>query len=160
MSSIIPYKVYSPILNAPYVLGVSDCLTVVREILERAYGITIPNYARPNFFHVPELNLMMRIAQEDFFIERKAVDMKDIQPGDILCFTVNAETVNHIGIYVGNNLFVHQVLDCAPREENFSLNWFRRLKYVFYHQDIEQAKPKFDVLELMPNYKKVITYVE
>lgn len=160
MNASIPYKIYAPILSSFYALGTFDCLTVIREILNRAYGITIPNYARPKNFHMPELNLMMRIAQEDFFIERESLDIKDLQAGDILCFTYQSETVNHVGIYVGNNVFVHQMLDSKPREDNMSLNWFRRLKYVFYHQDIVQAKPKFDVLDLMPNYKKVMNYVE
>lgn len=160
MVNVIPYKAYSKLLEAPYVLGTSDCFTVVREILNRAFGVVIPNYARPFRFHTPELNLMLRIAQEDFFIERPAVDLKDFQPGDILCFTVNSETVNHVGIYVGNNVFVHQLHNCSPREDDLSLNWMRRLKYVFYHQDVEQAKPKFDTLDLMPNYKKVMNYVE
>lgn len=160
MVNVIPYKAYSNLLEAPYVLGTSDCFTVIRNILNQAFGIVIPNYARPRMFHAPELNLMLRIAQEDFFIERPAVDFKELHPGDILCIAINSETVNHVGIYVGNNIFVHQLHNCAPREENLSLNWMRRIKYVFYHEDVEQAKPQFDVLDLMPNYKKVMNYVE
>lgn len=151
---------YSPILTWPYRLGSSDCLTVVREILSRAYGVTIPNYARPEGFHADELNLMMRIANEDFFKLRPSLDIKDLQAGDILCFSYLSTNVNHVGIYVGNNTFVHQMDKSFPREENFSLSWFRRLKYVFYHEDIEQVKPKFDILDLMPNYVKVMNYVE
>ena len=35
------------------------------------------------------------------------VDPKDIQPGDVLCFYSSSNYVGHVGIYIGNNTFVH-----------------------------------------------------
>ena len=35
------------------------------------------------------------------------VDPSDLQPGDILCFYSGSSYIGHVGIYIGNNRFVH-----------------------------------------------------
>ena len=36
-----------------------------------------------------------------------AVDTSALQPGDLLCFYSSADYIGHVGIYIGNNRFVH-----------------------------------------------------
>lgn len=36
-----------------------------------------------------------------------AVDTSALQPGDLLCFYSSADYIGHVGIYIGNNLFIH-----------------------------------------------------
>jgi cell wall-associated NlpC family hydrolase len=62
----------------------------------------------------------------------KAVSRKDLQPGDLLFFVTSGKTINHVGIYVGGNKFVH-----APRKHKpvstGDLNnswWSQRLKAI------------------------------
>jgi probable lipoprotein NlpC len=35
------------------------------------------------------------------------VARKDLQPGDLLFFITNGRSISHVGIYIGNNTFVH-----------------------------------------------------
>jgi cell wall-associated NlpC family hydrolase len=35
------------------------------------------------------------------------VDSSDLQPGDLLAFYSSGSYIGHIGIYIGNNMFVH-----------------------------------------------------
>lgn len=35
------------------------------------------------------------------------VARKDLQPGDLVFFNTNGRSVSHVGIYIGNNTFVH-----------------------------------------------------
>ncbi|NGQ97406.1 C40 family peptidase [Brevibacillus sp. SYP-B805] len=35
------------------------------------------------------------------------VARKDLQPGDLLFFNTNGRSISHVGIYIGNNTFVH-----------------------------------------------------
>ena len=37
----------------------------------------------------------------------KSVSRSDLQPGDIVCFTGSGSASGHVGIYIGNNKFVH-----------------------------------------------------
>lgn len=157
--STIPYSIYKDLLKSPYLLGTNDCYTVVREVLNRAFGVLMPNYARPEFFYDPQLDLFTKIAQEPYF-EHLPVDAKFLKSGDILCFKVHNERVNHVGIYLGNNLFLHQLYNCNPREENLSMAWLRRVDIVLRHKDVEHENQTLSILEFMPNYKKVKNYVE
>lgn len=160
MSNIIPYDKYRHILNYPkYELGVFDCYSVIKDVLKEAYGVEIPNYARPKNFDLPQLDLFSKIAREDFFIERPSLDVKQFQAGDILSFKVRSSNVNHVGIYLGNNLFLHQLHESLPREDNLSLAWLRRLAAVHYHEDIDQQKVLVDLIDLMPDHLKVEGYV-
>ena len=36
-----------------------------------------------------------------------AVDISALQPGDLLCFYSSADYIGHVGIYIGNNRFIH-----------------------------------------------------
>ena len=36
-----------------------------------------------------------------------AVDTSALQPGDLLCFYSSADYIGHVGIYIGNNRFIH-----------------------------------------------------
>ena len=160
MSNIIPYDKYKHIINYPkYELGVFDCYSVIKDVLKEAYGIEIPNYARPKNFDLPQLDLFSKIANEDFFIERPALDVKQFQAGDILSFKIRSSNVNHVGIYLGNNLFLHQLHESLPREDNLSLAWLRRLAAVHYHEDVDQQKVLVDLIDLMPVHLKVEGYV-
>ena len=160
MSNIIPYEKYKHVLEYPeYLLGVFDCYTVIRDVLKSAYGVVISNYARPENFYLPELDLFSKIATEDFFIERPTLDVKQFQAGDILSFKVKSSTVNHVGIYLGNNLFIHQMYDSLPREDNLSIAWMRRLAAVHYHRDVDQERVLVDLIDLMPDHLKVEGYV-
>ena len=161
MSKIIPYANYKAVLKYPrYELGVFDCYTVIKDVLKEHYGIVIPNYARPFNFHLPPLDLFSKIAKEDFFIHRPSLDFKEIQAGDILSFKVKSDTVNHVGIYLGNGLFLHQLYNSMPREDSLSLAWMRRLAAVHYHEQIEQEKNVIDFVDIMPDYLKDERYVE
>lgn len=35
------------------------------------------------------------------------VDPSDLQPGDLLCFYSSGDYIGHVGMYIGNNMFVH-----------------------------------------------------
>lgn len=36
-----------------------------------------------------------------------AVELSDLQPGDVLCFYSSADYIGHVGIYIGNSRFIH-----------------------------------------------------
>lgn len=80
-------------LNIPYKFGGNsflgiDCSAYVQKVYSIA-GIELPRTAREQFN------------------EGKPVDKEELQVGDLVFFKTYATFPSHVGIYLGNNLFIH-----------------------------------------------------
>ena len=69
-----------------------DCSGLVRYVFQQATGVTLPRTAR-------ELSTLGR-----------RVTVADLQPGDLVFFNTRRFAFSHVGIYLGDNQFIH-----APR---------------------------------------------
>ena len=69
-----------------------DCSGLVQFVFQQVTGVTLPRSAKE----------LSRIG--------KPVTMSDLQPGDLVFFNTRRFAFSHVGIYVGDNLFIH-----APR---------------------------------------------
>ena len=69
-----------------------DCSGFVRAMYEQTVGLILPRNA----------------SQQAKATE--VIDKQDLQPGDLVFFRIRSRNVDHVGIYVGNDRFVH-----APR---------------------------------------------
>ncbi|HCC69492.1 MAG TPA: hypothetical protein DEP99_06385 [Nitrospiraceae bacterium] len=80
-------------LNIPYRFGGTtlrgiDCSAYVRKVY--------------NFLNIP----LPRTAREQFIVG-DSVDKNDLTIGDLVFFRTYATFPSHVGIYIGNNLFIH-----------------------------------------------------
>ena len=69
-----------------------DCSGLVRYVFQKVTGVTLPRTAKD----------MSRLGEQ--------VAVPDLQPGDLVFFDTRHFAVSHVGIYLGDNRFVH-----APR---------------------------------------------
>ena len=67
-----------------------DCSGLIGFVFNEAAGLRLP-----------------RTTRELIDIEAKAIDRDDLQAGDLIYFNSRGGRVSHIGIYVGENRFVH-----------------------------------------------------
>lgn len=85
-------------LGVPYKFGGNssdeglDCSALVKVVYEKAVGIILP-----------------RVAYEQAVNTRK-ISQQDLKPGDLVFFKTTKKKYSHVGIYVGNDSFIH-----APR---------------------------------------------
>ncbi len=66
-----------------------DCSGFVRSMFEQTVGKVLPRRAR------------------DQATSGEKVDKQDLQPGDLVFFNTMRQTFSHVGIYVGDNKFIH-----------------------------------------------------
>lgn len=66
-----------------------DCSGFVRYVFKEAANLTLPHGARA----------MSQVGQN--------VTEKELQPGDLVFFNTMKSVYSHVGIYVGNNRFIH-----------------------------------------------------
>ncbi len=88
------------VLGSPYKYGGSspsgfDCSGLVYYTHSKL-GISVPRTTRQQAQHADTLSL------------------RDVEPGDILFFKIYGNRISHVGIYTGNNQFIH-----APKSGKF-----------------------------------------
>lgn len=66
-----------------------DCSGFVRYVFDRVEGVTLPHSARA----------ISRIGSR--------IKMAELRPGDLVFFRFMRHTVSHVGIYLGDNRFIH-----------------------------------------------------
>jgi cell wall-associated NlpC family hydrolase len=66
-----------------------DCSGFVRAMFEQTVGLVLPRRARE---------------QADV---TQTIDRNDLQPGDLVFFNTTRQKFSHVGIYVGDNKFIH-----------------------------------------------------
>jgi len=69
--------------------GGLDCSGLVRYVFQQVTGVTLPRTARE----------MGRMGEK--------VAMKDLMPGDLVFFNTRRFAYSHVGIYLGDNRFIH-----------------------------------------------------
>lgn len=102
-----------------------DCSGFVRYVFQNAAQISLPPSART----ISELG--------------EAVKREDLKPGDLVFFNTLRSTFSHVGIYLGNNQFIH-----APRAgsqvriENMEDRYWRTRYNGAKRMDTEAKQPK------------------
>lgn len=155
---MIEYKTYSDLLELPYREGTADCYGLVRKMYDRVFGISMPNFARPDGFEFSDIDLYASMMNASEF-KIKSSNPNFLNPGDLLLFMYKAPVTNHVGIYLGNNLFLHHVRDRKPREDNLDQRWLRKMTYVLEHPDVEPIKTTVSFEDFIPQHLKDLNNV-
>lgn len=66
-----------------------DCSGLVRRVFGDAFDLELPHNAKA----ISQLGAVVKVP--------------DLKPGDLVFFNTLRKTFSHVGIYVGNNLFLH-----------------------------------------------------
>ena len=66
-----------------------DCSGFVRHMFEKSVGLVLPHRA------------------SDQAAVTEKIDKQDLKPGDLVFFNTMRQTFSHVGIYVGDNKFIH-----------------------------------------------------
>jgi cell wall-associated NlpC family hydrolase len=66
-----------------------DCSGFVRYVFKEAFGLTLPRRA------------------EEISQKGQRISVEQLVPGDLVFFNTLKRTFSHVGIYIGNNQFVH-----------------------------------------------------
>ena len=96
----------APLIGREWVWGVQDCWTLVRDYYAEQ-GITLRDWDRPvdsaEFEAAPMFAKCWRETGFEQVLET------DIQPGDAVLMNISGPGLNHVGVYLGDQLILHHI---------------------------------------------------
>jgi cell wall-associated NlpC family hydrolase len=147
---------YKHLLGLPYKSGSQDCYGLAVRYFKELYNLDLLNFARPDgWWNDPDIDLINDCLQADGW-ENIGINIKGLKLGDALVFSLINGRANHVGIYVGNGMFIHHVYQRFSCEEALMDKWTSRLLMIVRHPEISKAnhlnKPKTDAMSILPEH--------
>ena len=94
----------APLIGRQWVWGVTDCWTLVRDYYSEQ-GIELPDWKRPATMAEFEAAPMFSDCWKAAGFEQVAIE--DIQPGDAVLMNMSGKGLNHVGVYIGDQMLLH-----------------------------------------------------
>lgn len=153
------YDKYAPFLGIAYEAGENDCYSLAQNYYKAVYGLDLPDYARPEDFAYTGLDLIYRFMTDDGFSVVET-SLNKLERGDAILMRIGRSTViNHIGVYVGNNEFIHHAFNKPSMQEDYGGAWRQRTLTVLRHPDVTDINKvpgeTASMLDLLPDHIKV-----
>lgn len=106
-SSFRPSGYKAPLVGRQWAHGVLDCYSLVRDYYKEILNIEIMDFDREDEWweHGDNLYCDENLKKAGFTV----VPMSDLQKHDGLILQVKSKVPNHAGIYLGDDLFLHQL---------------------------------------------------
>lgn len=122
-----------PYLERPYVFGVFDCWTLVRDYYKREYGITLSEFPRIDKFWQKGYDLFGENWAKEGFAQLIGEEPK---VGDLfLMQTDSSGKINHIGIYIGNEMMLHHAHGRLSRRDIYGGYWLKHTSHHIRYKD-------------------------
>ncbi len=103
----------APLLGRPFVWGVWDCYSLVKDYYKIHRGIKLGTYFPPDN---PKLN--SNFGYETFIKHENfhEVSFDEVKKDDVILFQIKSDFWNHSAVYQGDNKFIHQPINKMSSE--------------------------------------------
>jgi cell wall-associated NlpC family hydrolase len=129
---------YLELEGRPYVEGRNDCYGLARLYYWKNYQLRLENYARPSGFAYHKLDIInQHLEAEGFSYVDAPLDRLEVGDGIIMGLG-KAPLANHIGVYVGNRMFLHHLFGQKSIAENFGDRWKSRVLNIVRHPKVTE----------------------
>ncbi len=150
------HQTYKHLLGIPYRSGVQDCYGLVRRYFKEFYQLDLANFARPDgWWNDPSIDLINESLHADGW-QNIGINLRSMRIGDALVFSLINGRANHVGIYVGNGMFIHHVYNRFSSEDALMDKWTSRLLMIVRHPKVSplntKEETKTDFMSLLPEH--------
>lgn len=127
-----PSGFVAPLIGRKFVHGIHDCYGLAQDYYKQTLGIVLPYVERPEKWWEKGLKV---INVDNFkftgFVE---VPLKEMKEHDAIIMQNECDTVNHIAIYLGNNIILHQCIGRLSSKDVYGGYWLRNTRYCLRHE--------------------------
>lgn len=119
-----------PLKGRNYRFGITDCWTLIRDWFRLELGILLPIFPRDRNDLANGKTLFDQFGDADF------VEVDNVKyPGDCMLFKMNSSIINHCGVLVSDEKFIHQPLTGVSRSSMVQL-WNRKAVGFYRHKSM------------------------
>jgi proteasome lid subunit RPN8/RPN11 len=94
-----------PYEHRPFLYGILDCYSIVRDFYKREFSIELPNFYRAHDWWEKGQDMYRDLFPKHGFV--RLANLADVQRGDILLTYIRSTVPNHAAIYLGDGLILH-----------------------------------------------------
>ncbi len=122
----------APLLGRPFVWGVWDCYTLVRDYHLTKRGIQLGCYFAPdNATNNTDFGYEKYVKEAKL----KEVQLNEITEGDIILFSIKSDFINHSVVYLDGNEFLHQPVNKISSKGLLDDRFLKYIKGVYRYHD-------------------------
>lgn len=129
---IEPDPIREPLIGRPFVHGVLDCYTLIRDYYH-GMGIEIPDYARADDWWLHGGDLYREHFAEAGFIE---ADPATLRAHDVVLMQVGSPVPNHAGVIDAHDHLLHHCQGRLSCRVVYGGYWRRVTRLVLRHQEL------------------------
>jgi len=133
------FKTFSPSPEQNYIgqkfeIGETDCYSIVKNYYQYEFDIILPDFYRDRRWSITNPNLMLDNYEKAGF---KICSNKKLYKNDVLLFGADGrqKTPAHMGIYLGNNMLLHQLAGKRSSIDKLSKAEKDRILYTLRYKD-------------------------
>lgn len=125
-----PNGFVAPYLQRPYVHGVHDCYSIIRDWYKREWQLDLPNFERAYEWWDKGENLYVKhFASCDF----KVIQSQEPQIGDAFFIQIASPVPNHAAIYIGDGMILHHVQGRLSTKDPYGGAWVKHTTHHLRH---------------------------
>jgi cell wall-associated NlpC family hydrolase len=143
-----------------FIDGKQDCFALLRDLYSLNFNIKLRDYARPSDWEADVLDLITRAYKLEGFEQLTHWKLGDLRPGDVMAMCVGASKPNHLGIYIGNNEFVHHLRGNLSSRSPLKGHWLHYTAFLLRHPEVPDLRSELrdiTIEELLRDRYKVET---
>ena len=131
MNIVEPVRETKELYGRDYEFGVNDCFEAARDYY-LSTGLDIPN--RP-LFEDDWWDKGLNYFTDDYIASWGFKRIEgNMQKGDLIIFTIQANIPNHCGVYLGNDIFYHHAEHRLSCRENLYPLWKKSITGVYRYE--------------------------
>lgn len=121
----------APLIGRNYLFNIHDCYTLCRDyyIIEKGLDVMNPPKSA-NWYEENPLLLENCFAEANFTPLREGEIPEE---GDVIAFAIGSRFASHLGIYIGNDRFIHHLYARKSDEDSLS-KWHRQVKAILRYR--------------------------
>lgn len=131
LSEYLPLKFSGPLIGRPWVHGINDCFSLIRDYYKQHLYLEIKDIYRAPYWWEQTGNLYLQnFADYGFRI------VKDPQVNDIVLCQIGSPVPNHGAILLENNYILHHFYKHLSCTEVFGALWRKNAKMFLRHEKL------------------------